>query len=241
MRYRLQGRNTLLGQGSNLLIIKAEGDVKKQTVDALNNLSMFDANKENVFFLLNGGIYRQDDLVPVKIGESLSGQTLFWAGDKIGFGFYRAGLLSEAFVFSVGSRGLKYVDNFQIPSGQIIDSTCFLSDAYVWFFVSSREQGIIKNYCFLYANDGRLLGQAQGEQNDGSWLGEIRGKIALGSFLLSCTDDGIVRIENQSGQVTKTKIFSDTERYVQADSHILAGDNGLYIVGRKTINHIELI
>ncbi len=241
IRYRIQGGNTILGQGNNLVIINEKEEVKKVTVDSLNNLSIFGANDNNIFYLQNGILYRMDKWSPLRIGEALANQTLFWIGEKIGFGFYRAGMLSEAFIFNPNRAGLAYVKNFIFPTGKLIDSTCFFSDSLVWFFISMMNKGKEINYCYLYNSKGELTASANNTDESDIWLNEIRGKIALGNFLLSATDDGIVRIENNQGKLTKSRNFPDTEAFTQSDSHLLAGDNGLYIVGRKQINHVELI
>ena len=241
IRYRIQGDNTILGQGRQLVIINKKEEVKKITIDSLNNLSIFDANDNNIFYLQNGMLYRLDEWVPLRIGEALADQTLFWTGEKIGFGFYRAGMLSEAFVFNPNRVGLVYVKNFVFPPGKLIDSTCFFSDNLIWFFISMMDKGKAINYSYLYNFKGELISKASNAGENNVWLNEIRGKIALGNFLLSATDDGIVRIENNQGRLIEVRNFPDTEAFTQSDSHILAGDNGLYIIGGKQINHIELI
>jgi len=240
IRYRIQGESTLMGQGQQLVQIDKTGEVKRTIIDSLNNLSMFDTNKKNLFFLQNGYLNRQEEWAPRRIGEVLLGQTLFWIGDKQGFGFYRAGNLSEVFLFPMNGRGLKYVNDFVFPSGQLLDSTCFIADNLFWFLFSVKAKGQTKNYCYLINNETKIVARAEAFQSDGTWLGEIRGKLALVNLLLSATDDGIVRIVDQNGQLYQEKSFPDTEHFVQADSHILAGDNGLYVVGQRRIDFIQL-
>ena len=240
LRYRIQNENTLMGQGRQLIKINKRGEIERNTVDSLNNLSIFDANKENYYYLQNGQINRQDQLAPFRIGKTLPNQTLFWVGKKQGLGFYRAGNLSEVFLFPAKGRGLSYVENFAFPPGQLLDSTGFIADSYIWFLFTVKAKGQMNNYCYQINEKAKIVSRAQAVFGDGTWLSEIRGKISLSDFLLSATDDGIVRIADQNGQLSEVKSFFDTDQFVQSDSHILAGDNGLYVVGQREINHLQL-
>ena len=97
-RFRIMGKDTLIGDGNKVQVVKpAGGDTL--FVDRYGGLPLFDANAKRMFWIQNGELNRGTDIGPERIGTVLEGQTLFWAGPAFGFGFYRAGQLSMAFVF----------------------------------------------------------------------------------------------------------------------------------------------
>ena len=46
---------------------------------------------------------------------------------------------------------------------------------------------------------------------------------------------GIVRVEPQHGQLVQTRVFPDTEPYVDSACHLFAGQQGMYVVDRQNI------
>ena len=78
------------------------------------------------------------------------------------------------------------------------------------------------------------------EDGDGSWLGTLRGKCAVGSFLLSATDEGIVRVEVDGKNLVVTREFPDTKGFVHSGNHIVAGNGGLYAIGANEIVHVTI-
>lgn len=235
LRFRIQGENTLVGTNSLLLVLKPGEQPERRSVDAYGTLPIFDANQDSVFWLQNGDLYRDSFAGPIVVGSVLNNQTLFWVGPNFGFGFYRAGALNTAFVFDTASRGLN--DSVKLPpiKGQLIDSTCFFGQEYVWFVVCARDGGKTVNTCTVIHRNGSVLATAQAEEGDGSWLCAIRGKCAVGKYLFAATDDGIVRLEVQNGQVVKTAEFPDTEPFVTTNTHLFPAPGGMYAVSAKEV------
>jgi hypothetical protein len=64
--------------------------------------------------------------------------------------------------------------------------------------------------------------------------------IVLGtdSWLFAPTDEGIIRVEPQHGQLVQTRLFPDTEPFVDSSCHLFAGQQGMYVVDRQ---HIYLL
>mgnify|MGYP001595062260 CR=1 FL=1 len=87
---------------------------------------------------------------------------------------------------------------------------------------------------------GLVEGMAETTAGDGSWLSNIYGKCALGSMLFSATDDGIVRVEIDGGQIVKTKEFPDTEPFVDATTQLFIGKEGLYAVRGKEVMLLKI-
>jgi hypothetical protein len=176
----------------------------------------------------------------VYLGDVLARQTLFWVGAEFGFGFYRAGGLSVAFVFDAEKPGIN--DRVVLPPlrGQLIDSTCVFGKGRCWFFAATRDAGRTRHACALIRPDGSVVAVAEADAEDGSWLGHLRGKCAVGDFLLAATDDGVVRVEADAGQIGVVKTFPDTEEFVDTRSHLFPGPQGLYVVGPHEIQLLKI-
>lgn len=240
VRYRIQGQTTLMGRGSELVSIARDGTPAMSSVDTYGLLPVFDANARAKYWAAGGQILRDGPVGPEYVGDVLAGQTLLWVGSDFGFGFYRAGNLSVAFVFPATGRGVN--DTVKLPPirGQLIDATAVFTRDRVWFFTSTNELGKSVNRCTVIRADGTVEAGAETTAGDGSWLGTIRGKCAAGNFLLAATDDGIVRVEPQGTTIAKTREFPDTEPFVDADSMLLADSAGIYVVDRQEIKILKI-
>jgi H/ACA ribonucleoprotein complex subunit 3 len=247
LRFRISGERTLIAQADRTIVFPGTG---KPTFDIANDtyqlLPLIDANEEDLFYAKGSGLYRVTAGLgpdyPVRIGDVLPNQTLFWAGEDLGFGFYRAGQLSNFFVFRTKHQGIN--DSVQLPPirGQLIDATCCFSKSakQIWFLVSTKESGRVYNRCYLLDENGILLGSAEAEAGDGSWLSQIRGKCAAGGFLLAATDEGVVRVIPNGADLVVAKSFPATADFVDSDTQLFLGDQGLYAVGHDEIWHLVL-
>ena len=244
MRFRICGSSTIIAKGHQMVTLEHGQAPDKKNVDTLGWLSAIDANSTNRFWIENGVLYRDHKLGRVyggeKIGDVLQGQTQFWVGDKFGFGYYRAGEYYGSFVFDTNSGGLN--DSVKLPKiqGQIIDSTCVLSDNLAWFFVKSQTNGRTINRVFVVGSDGKFLGEAEASDGDGSWLGTIRGKCAMGNMLMAATDDGIVIVVMKNGQISVAKEFPDTEQFVDTGYHLFPIEKDVFVVSRNEITRLQI-
>ncbi len=237
LRFRIYGARTVMGRGGSCSIFE-HGTSQSIATDALGLLPLIDATEDHLFYVQSGALQRIGSLgilYPERIGDVLQNQTLFWVGDDLGFGFYRAAELSNFFVFHTAYRGLNDSVNLPLIRGQLVDATCCFSKERIWFFTSTQEAGKTVNRCFLLDDKGILLGTAQATAGDGSWLGTLRGKSAAGTFLLAPTDDGVMRIVLDNGSLEVAKIYADTTRFVDAGSQLFLGNEGLYVVDRHDV------
>lgn len=242
VRYRIRGPETLLGTGSEILVIHGDDQIPRErlTVDRYGNLPVFDANGRRKFWLEGGVLQRDGTLGPERVGDVLEGQTLFWVGSTFGFGFYRAGDLSVVFVFDVDHRGIN--DNVKLPRmrGHLLDATCFFSSDRCWFFTAFKQEGRILNRCTVIRRDGSVEASTETDQGDGSWLSDIRGKCAAGAFLFAVTDEGLVRVEVSGNSINKTAEYPDTEPFVDAGCQLFPAKEGLYTIGRHAIRLLKI-
>jgi H/ACA ribonucleoprotein complex subunit 3 len=239
-RFRLQGERTLIGQKDQVAVIQKGALENRLAVDSFGNLPVFDTNASSAFWIQSGQIFREDRFAPKYIGDTLQGQTLFWAGPEFGFGFYRAGGLNIAFLFDAKRAGVNDRVKLAIPSGQLIDATCAFSESLVWFFMSMQVAGKKINHCFLISREGKLLASEKSENEELVWLEKIRGKCAAGKFLFSPSDDGILRLEEDGGKISVTRSFPDTEPFLDSSSQLFIGQEGIYAVGQREIQLLKI-
>lgn len=239
-RWRLNGGRTLFGaNGKFYLDEKADSDEKPTYVDSYNSLPIFDANSVHRYWVEEGVLYRDGDYGPVRIGDVLKNQTLFWVSEQFGFGFYRAGELSVAFVFNALTSGLN--DTVKLPPlrGNLIDSTCFFTKEMAWFFATMKNGPKIVNRCTVISREGHVVAHLEEDAGTGI-LGEIRGKCAFGKYLFMVTDEGLCRLEVVGGTIQKTAEFPDAEPFVHSGCHLFPAANGLHVVDRSEIRVLKM-
>lgn len=242
LRFRIQGQRTLVGKGNTLLIVNPDGTSERLTVDVYREkLPMFDANADNMFWVASGQLLKDGRLGPTYMGDILAGQTLFWVGKSLGFGFYQAGNLVRSFILRTNAQGLNdQVDITSIP-GQLVDATCSFSDELTWFMMTIQEQGRLVHHCYAIDLRGTVLARVQAAQGEDSWLASgIRGHMAVGNSLYVATDEGIVRIGTNGGQIDLERTFPDTEPFVDEHAQLVLGPSGIYAVSTREIALLEI-
>jgi len=240
IHYRLCGKATLLGKAGQVITLVPGHTPERLSVDSAGTQPLFDTNARARYWTAQGQLLRDGPWGPEYIGDVLAGQTHVWVGTRFGFGIYRAGELSVAFVFAAERRGIN--DTVRLPPlrGQWLDATCVFTDAHGWFFVATQVQGKIVHQCLQLDSQGHVEATAQAEQHDGSWLGTLHGKCAAGNCIFAPTDDGIVRLEPRHGQLVQTKVFPDTEPFVDSSCHLFAGQQRMYVVDRHEIRVLTI-
>jgi len=233
LRYRIQGSKTLIGKGETLFVLDRQGSQEPRLLTDLyrQTLPVFDANGNHTFWvngnqLVRDGRYGQDF-----VGDILPHQTLVWAGEDRGYGFFQAGKLVRAFLFD--TQGNSFNDQVEIPSlpGQLIDATCVFGKDNTWAFVTMQDQGVVLHKCFVVDRQGKLVAEATAANGEDSWLGSgIRGNLAVAASLYAATDDGIVRIGIDAGQLFTEKAFPDTEPFVDSHTQLAMGREGIYAI-----------
>ena len=240
LRCELQGQATLIGKQERVITFKSGHSPSHLAIDSYNKIAQFATTKSSLYWLHNGQLLRSGTLGAEYIGDVLAGQTQFWVGSHFGFGFYSASNLHVAFVFDVLYRGIN--DQVKLPrwSGQLLDATCVFSTQLGWFFWATQERGQIFHHCAVIQPDGAIVATTQEQFNETSWLTNLYGKCAVGNFLLAATDEGIVRVEPQKGQIVITKEFPDTEPFVDSSCRLIAAPQGLYIIKPQEIYLLQI-
>jgi len=236
MRFRLSGKRTILAKGGMALSFAEDGTMTRFIVDKVGDLPIIDANGNNMFWIEDGYLYRDNDLggkTPLK--SILDHRTHFWVGSKFGFGFYTAGEIRDAFVFDAEGTAVRTVEIPDIK-GQMIDSTCCFSSERCWFICSIKEQAQVINRCTVMRPDGSIVAMASAISGDGSWLGTVRGKVPTKKGLFSATDEGLVMVGTESGHIAELAQYPDTEPFVDETKHLFPGPGGgIHVVGKQEV------
>ena len=238
IRYRVSGKNSYIAK-TGLVIQPTSGE--RVAVDNFRSIPMFDSNSQKLFYLQNGQLLREDDLGPTHVGNVLTGKTLLWVGERFGFGYYALGTNYEAFVFNTAKRSIVDFTLPHIP-GQLIDSTVVFSKKFAWVFFCTQAGGRTYNHCLVVDSTAQVVGMTYvdaDDPKDHAWLQQIRGKFAVGNQLYSPTDDGIVRVELESGNFT-LKEFPDTEPFVDSSCQLFPDSNGIFVVKQREIIKLQI-
>jgi len=232
LRFALERRATIVLRGDEVLILH-------QGMERLRATSLA-TNARHRYWLDSGTLYRDGSVAPEAIGSVLGGLTRFWVGDTFGFGFYRANAMTVAFVFDAESRGIRDGVNLPHIGGQLIDANAVFTSDLCWLFLALQEGGRIRHRCTVIRRDGSIEATHEEEPGEGSWLARLHGKAAAGGFLLSATDDGIVRVEPHRGGLNVTKVFFVSETFVGGTTRLLIGADCLYAVNAVRIQRLRI-
>lgn len=238
IQFAIFGKSTIVtkkGNGQGKAITLTQG----QPPNAIA-ADLIRANSFSRYWIGNGQLLRDGKLGNEYVGDILEGQTQFWIGETFGFGFYRAGSLSVAFTFDAKRVGI--CDRVQLPPirGELIDANCVFSDRLCWFFTATQEQGKIIHRVSVLRPTGELVATIAAAKGDIAWLVNIHGGSAIANWLFVPTDEGIARVEVQNGQIMITKIFPETEPYVDSGCSLIVASQGIYVIHSQKILQLQL-
>ena len=250
LRFWLRGEETLVGRGGEIVVLAPSGRRARFVADQAGGAASVATSAKHRVRAHGGQLLRTGPLagapaglgedIESRVGDVLAGQTHVWMGDRLGFGLYRAGGLSVAFVFGADRGGLADTVRLPYPAGQVLDHEVVFSDKHVWVIFAVRAAGKTVHVAARLGAEGGIDATAQAEAGDGSWLGTLGGKCAVGGLLLCPTDMGIVRVEAQGGALVETQRFAETEPLVNAASALHAGPDGLFVVEPRMISVLRL-
>lgn len=246
-KIRIAGKYTVISKGGTVIFLDENGNVEHKVVADCyrGKIPTFATSGKHVFIAEGGHLRRYGGVLGMKnpehIGEVIEGQTLLWAGDKLGFVFYQAGEIMRAHVFGVERTSLGVEIKIPKLRGVMIDATCTFSSDFCWFFVTTDDKGILRNRVFMISHEGKIVGEAEAVKGDGSWLESIHGFCATNKFLFASTDEGIARVEcSQTLLLEETKSYTATARFVNSGTKLLFGNDGIYAVSNKSIWRIKM-
>ncbi|HEY9647474.1 MAG TPA: hypothetical protein V6C88_13940, partial [Chroococcidiopsis sp.] len=186
LRWRILGDDTLLGYQGQVVRLNNKDNTQSNiqsdrlAVDSRGNTALFEVNGGALYWVEQGQLRRQragnagdTGGMAAYLGDVLPGQTYLWLGAEFGLGLYRAGNLNVAFI--VDGQRSRLDDHLQIPpwQGQLVDATCALSTEYAWLFLTTQEQGQLRDRCVVVRRDGAVMAMTVATEGDGSWLATL--------------------------------------------------------------------
>ena len=239
MHFRLIGDKTLVAQGNRLIIFKNQTVAAQLELDSCQDIPAFDTCASTLCYVQNGQLLRDGSIGAEYIGDVLPGQTRIWIGDSLGFGFSRAGNLTRAFIFSPHSRGINDGIAFPPISGQLLSMHCHFAGENCWIAWETQDSGQHIAHLALLNASGEIAATQKKQLSEAPWMSGLRGALAMESYLLAPTDEGIVRVEPLQGTLMPAKTFADTEPFVNSGTQLLSGRGGLYAVHERSIYHLK--
>ncbi|MFO0597347.1 MAG: hypothetical protein U0228_18710 [Myxococcaceae bacterium] len=231
LRAELSGSTTWMADG--------EGHVEKWVGDRLVERARTGTFRSSpVLAAAPGHAWREeqgwlvDQETGARVGQVLEGQTHLWSSTQLGFGFYRAGGLTVAFLAKPGRAGLKQVSGLSWR-GRLIEASAAFDASHVLFTVVVDDGGRDVVHRWLIRDDGTVLGaNHDGPRGHGAVLG---GRVVVAS------DGGLVALKVDSGVLVEAMSFPDTQPFVSAGDELLPNTDGsLFVVGARDITQLTL-
>ncbi|MCC6812062.1 MAG: hypothetical protein IT381_31865 [Deltaproteobacteria bacterium] len=228
LRFGLLPHATLVSNGRTLAILDAGGARRRSIAP-----HAFAAFGDDVVFVGQDAVVRLADQrdpfsADEPLGGVLEGDAHVWLGSRFGLGVYRAGELAVGYVFSPNKRGL--VDSLRPACirGRVLEMGCVLGEL-GWLSVAREVAGARVDACILIDPRGQTLAAVEGDARDLPWLASAKLGAAVDHALLVPTDAGVVRVEATGGTLAVTRVFSDTEPFVDAGCRLIATKDALLV------------
>ncbi len=180
-----------------------------------------------------------DEVTGSRIGQVLEGQTWMWTGERLGFGFYRAGAFTFGFIVQPGRAGLREV---KLPhlKGRMVDAEAVFDEAHVLLSCVLEVDGKETTWLWLFEADGTLRAQANGPGAERMFTG-ARGRALLHGRVVAATDEGLLSLKIDGGRLIEGTLFTDTEPFVSAgDELVPQSDGSLYAVSTREVVQLTL-
>jgi hypothetical protein len=185
------------------------------------------------------GAWLVDEVSGSRIGQVLEGQTWLWTGERLGFGFYRAGGFSFAFVVQPGRAGLREV---KLPAlkGRLVDAEAVFDEGHVLFSCVLERDGKETTFLWLLGADGALRAHASGPSGERMFAG-ARGRALLHGRVVAATDEGLLSLSTDAGRLIEGTLFPDTQPFVSAGDELYPqSDGSLFAVGTREVVQLTL-
>jgi H/ACA ribonucleoprotein complex subunit 3 len=214
----------LFGIGGQILELDGERPITRLGTAAFGGTTAFDASDE--------GLYRIEDdrLIEARsgrrLGSVLEGQTWIAAGERLGYGFYRAGKLTVHFAFGP-DRPLAMLD---LPplAGRLLEIDAVFDAEHT--LVSTLTELGPRRTAAVWLLDGRgtLIASAAGEPDSSPILGATAGKALMNGRIVVATDQGLlaVAIDGPNRRLVPSHRFTDTAPFVFEGDRLLPGPGG---------------
>jgi len=237
-RFAIQGMSTWIASGQQMVRIEQERVRERVSTGRIGLEPVLAACSQTCYRTQDDWLVDHDS--GRMHGRILQGQTRLFTGESFGLGYYRAGLVTQGFIFRHGKPGLTTI-TFPRLKGRFVDSSCIFDDHHALFSLSSQVRGQLVHHMWLIRSDGTFLASITGSPDNVPMLASIRGKALAGGHVLVVTDRGLTRLSTAGGTFTEAAVFADTQPYVDHDVSLLPGPGGtVYVVTTKEIIQLSL-
>lgn len=238
MRFVVQGASTWIGLDTQLIRIAGENVAERTATQTMENAPVFDANVDGCWRLENEWLVRQAD--GTRAGKVFPGQSWFRVGERLGFGFWRAGRHLHHFLFRTDRPGL--IDVALAPlAGRLVEFTAVFDDAHVLVIRTFEAAGQTTRAMDLIDAAGRVVASVSGDPEKVRMLASSHGKAVFQGRVLCATDQGLLALKVDCGALVESTLFTDTEPFVEAGATLLPGPGGsVYVVTTKEITQLTL-
>ncbi len=236
--FAIAGSATFIGVGRQLERVEAGRVTARASTETFGGRPAFAASPAGLHRLDGDWLIEND----ARIGSVLGGQTWIAAGDRLGVGLYRAGLLTFWFLFRRGRAGITRVE---LPplDGRLIDIAAFFDDHHALVTTATEKDGRRRHSLHLIDESGRLRARASGAPDSARMLASIHGK-ALDHGRIAClTDEGLLSlaVDEKAGLIGEGRLYTDTAPFCSADAQLLPGPSGsVYVVTTQLIQPLTL-
>jgi len=241
LRIAASARTSWIGTGTTL-VGERDGHITTRVgCDRYGTEAAFDANSSTCFHVAGGWLIESP--TGKRWGQVLENQTFVRVGEQIGFGLYRAGLVTVAFVFRTTKPGLKQVSLPPIR-GRLLDVAATFDDRRVLIETAVERDGRITHSLTLIDDTGQLRARFEGALDAHPFLSGLGHKAVLGDRILCPTDDGLLSLQVDPVRQTfiEAALFADTEPFVSSESRLLIGPGGsVYVVHPQQVQHLTLL
>ncbi|MBI2571059.1 MAG: hypothetical protein HYV63_28980 [Candidatus Schekmanbacteria bacterium] len=240
-RFAISTSVTWIGKNGRLERFRNGRCEETYGVGAWAGAPMFDASSRTCYRA--DGEWLIDCLADERIGQILENQTWFRVGETLGFGFYRAGLVTVHFLFHVGRAGLKLVELPPID-GRLLEASAVFDSGRVLFMTATERGGRRIHALHVIDDRGAVLASVSGAPDSLRALATTAGKAIIADRILCSTDDGLLSLEvdASSRTVRERHLFSDTEPFTSEGASLLPLPGGaIAVVSPHAITQLTLM
>lgn len=230
-RYVIAGRSTWVAEASGSLERVVDGQVVERASTGATPFGPAFAASTAASWRTEGPWLVEHER-GTRVGQVLEGQTRLFAGERFGFGLYRAGGLTHAFVMTPGKAGLRPVA-VGVLEGKLDALDASFGGAHALVTARLSLNGVERVRRWLVDAQGQVLAHGDGRPGAGAVL---QGRAVVAS------DDGLLALQADSGHLVEKALFHDARELV-APTDVLfpQPDGALVVVGARTVDVLSLL
>ena len=198
----------------------------------------FATSANEILRVRDGFLERQ--VAGTRVGAVYAGRTRVFAGEHLGFAFYRAFGLGVGAIFSVDQGPLRQV-TFPDLHGRLVDTFAHFDEAHVLFGMHLDDGRGIECRLHLFDRKGTCLAYSQGPLEGSALHAEARaGTLARGLFAVPYAE-GVRLYADEAGAFREHRRFPDTAPYLEGSTELhVDRDGAIYLASFDRIVRLSL-